>query len=153
MRIAKSVSTVAALCVGAATGGAGHATAQSPSQGPTATIEKPKALTVSAGHCLKRADGTFGAVFGADALPPLAFTIGPGSAMADQMHASKAPYTGPGQYKNVIVMLYLGKTATQDTYGGLGSVTVSSDGKSGTFVLNDGSASGRWNCGGPVPST
>ena len=143
MRVTIVVWTVAALCVGAATAGAGRVMAQ----GASATIEKPKALTVSTGHCLKRADGTFGAVFGPDALPPLAFTIGPGSAMADQMHASKAPYTGPGQYKNVIIMLYLGKTATQDTYGGLGGVTVNADGKSGTFVLNDGSASGRWNCG------
>ena len=117
------------------------------STGTSATIEKPKALTVATGHCLKRADGTFGAVFGPDALPPLAFTIGPGSAMADAMHASKAPFTGPGPYKNVIIMLYLGKTATQDTYGGLGSVTVDADAKSGSFTLNDGTASGKWRCG------
>jgi hypothetical protein len=114
---------------------------------PTANIERPKVLTVSSGHCLKREDGTFGAVFGPDALPPLAFTIGPGSVMANQMHASKARFTGPGQYKDVIIMLYLGKTATVDTYGGLGTVIVSTDGRSGTFALNDGTASGRWNCG------
>jgi hypothetical protein len=114
---------------------------------PIANIERPKVLTVSSGHCLKRADGTFGAVFGPDTLPPLAFTIGPGSVMADQMHASKARFTGPGQYKEVIIMLYLGKTATVDAFGGLGTVIVSTDNKSGTFALNDGTASGRWNCG------
>ncbi len=101
---------------------------------------------MSTGHCLKR-DGTFGGVFGPDALPPLAFTIGPGSVMADQMHASKTPYTGPGRYANVIVMLYLGKTATQDLYGGLGTITVAADEKSGTFTLNDGTGSGHWDCG------
>ncbi len=145
MRSTRLVSVAVALGVCTAIAGAGRAAAQGP--GATATIDKPKALTVSSGHCLKRADGTLGAVFGPDALPPLAFTIGPGSVMADAMHASKAPFTGPGAYKNVIVMLYLGKTATQDAYGGLGSVTVGADGKSGTFVLNDKTASGRWNCG------
>jgi hypothetical protein len=145
MRSIRLVLTAVALGVCPAVVGVGRATAQAPSA--TATIDKPKALTVSSGHCLKRSDGTLGAVFGPDALPPLAFTIGPGSAMADAMHASKVPFTGPGLYKNVIVMLYLGKTATQDAYGGLGSVTVSADGKSGTFVLNDKSASGRWSCG------
>jgi len=145
MRIIGLVRMTVALSVGSAVFGPARATAQG--GGTSATIEKPKALTVSTGHCLKRADGTFGAVFGPDALPPLAFTIGPGSAMADAMHASKAPFTGPGQYKNVIVMLYLGKTATQDSYGGLGNVTVDADAKSGSFTLNDGTASGRWRCG------
>jgi hypothetical protein len=134
---------MAVLGVCVALANAGRAAAQ----GPVATIEKPKAMTVSIGHCAKRTDGTFGAVFGPDALPPLAFTIGPGSAMAEQMHASKAPFTGPGEYKNVIVMLYLGKSALQDAYGGLGSIIVGPDGKSGTFLLNDKSAAGHWSCG------
>ncbi len=142
----KSASMIAALGVCTALAGSARAVAQGPTS-PTATIEKPKAMTVSSGHCAKRTDGTFGAVFGPDTLPPLAFTIGPGSAMADQMHASKAPFTGPGEYKNVIVMLYLGKSALQDAYGGLGSVTVGADGKSGTFLLNDKSATGHWSCG------
>jgi hypothetical protein len=136
---------MAVLAICAATVGTARARAQAPAV--SATIDKPRAMTVSTGHCAKKSDGTLGAVFGPDALPPLAFTIGPGSAMADAMHASKTPFTGPGEYKNVIIMLYLGKTATQDAYGGLGSVTVGADGKSGTFLLNDKSASGRWNCG------
>ncbi len=116
----------------------------------TAKIVKPKARVVSGGRCLNDQHGTLGGVFGPSALPPLAFTIGPRSAMADQMHASKAPYTGPGTYRNVIVMVYLGKTALDDTYGGLGTVTVNADNRTGSFVLNDGSAAGTWDCGKSV---
>jgi hypothetical protein len=113
----------------------------------SAKITRPKSRTASNGRCLNDGKGTLGGVFGPSALPPLAFTIGPGSAMADQMHASKAPFTGPGRYRNVIVMVYLGKTALDDTYGGLGTVTVNADGRTGSFVLNDGTAAGTWDCG------
>ncbi len=116
----------------------------------TAKIVKPRARVVSGGRCLNDQHGTLGGVFGPSALPPLAFTIGPRSAMADQMHASKAAYTGPGKYRNVIVMVYLGKTALEDTYGGLGTVTVNADSRTGSFVLNDGSAAGTWDCGQSV---
>ena len=95
-------------------------------------------------------DGTLGGVFGKNELPLLAFTIGPKSAMADQMHATKAKFTGPGTYKNVIVMVYLGKTALDDTYGGLGTVTVNSDWRTGSFVLNDKTSAGVWDCGSVV---
>ena len=113
----------------------------------SAKIVKPKARTASGGRCLNDHQGTLGGVFGPSALPPLAFTIGPRSAMADQMQASKAPYTGPGKYRNVIVAVYLGKTALEDTYAGLGTVTVNADQRTGSFTLNDGSAAGTWDCG------
>lgn len=116
----------------------------------SAKIVKPRTRIVNGGRCLNDRHGTLGGVFGPSALPPLAFTIGPRSAMADQMHASKAPYTGPGKYRNVIVMVYLGKTALEDTYGGLGTVTVNADNRTGSFVLNDGSAAGTWDCGQSV---
>ena len=116
----------------------------------TARIMKPKVREVSGGRCLNDQHGTLGGVFGPSALPPLAFTIGPRSAMADQMHASKAPYVGPGTYRNVIVMVYLGKTALEDAYGGLGTVVVNGDHRTGSFVLNDGSAAGTWDCGQSV---
>jgi hypothetical protein len=45
---------------------------------------------------------------------------------------------GPGQYKNEPMALHLGKTALEDSYLGLGTVTIATDGKSGTFALNDG---------------
>jgi hypothetical protein len=67
--------------------------------------------------------------------------------MADQMHANKAKYTGPGRYPNEIVAVYLGKTALEDSYMGLGTIVIAADGHSGTFALNDGSASGHFDCG------
>src|SRR5689334_1947269 len=116
---------------------------------PTVTIEKPKARTVTGGGCRLTTAGTFGGTWGPSALPTLAFTIGPESAMADAMHASKARYTGPGSYKNEIIAVYLGKTALQDSYMGLGTVIINADGHTGKFVLNDGSAAGHFDCGAP----
>jgi hypothetical protein len=144
--------TLAVLAVLAIVFGARSAQAQATSAAhatPTATIVKPKSRTVSGGICRLRDDGTLGGTWGPSALPVLAFTIGPGSAMADQMHANKAKYTGPGRYVDVIIAVYLGATATADSYGGLGTVVVNPDGRSGTFTLNDGTASGTWSCGGP----
>ncbi|HEY7303752.1 MAG TPA: hypothetical protein VH601_06555 [Bryobacteraceae bacterium] len=43
--------------------------------------------------------------------------------------------------------MYLGKTALEESYAGLGTVTIAADGHSGTFVLNDPAASGRFDCG------
>jgi hypothetical protein len=114
---------------------------------PSATIEKPRARTVNTGFCKILSDGTFTGNWGPSTLPTLAFTIGPGATMADQMHASKAKYNGPGRYTNEIIAVYLGKTALEDSYGGLGTVTIAAEGRSGTFVLNDGKALGRFDCG------
>jgi hypothetical protein len=114
---------------------------------PTATIQKPKPRTVAGGICRLGAGGVLGVNIGPNsAMPTLALTIGP-SPMADTMHANKAKYTGPGKYANEMIAVYLGKTALDDSYIGLGTVVVSADGKSGTFVLNDGSASGTFDCG------
>ncbi|HKF21245.1 MAG TPA: hypothetical protein VKE93_06725 [Candidatus Angelobacter sp.] len=122
------------------------------SSSPTVTIEKPKPRTVTGGSCRILSDGTFSGNWGPSALPTLAFTIGPGSAMADQMHANKAKFTGPGTYKNEIIAVYLGKTALEDSYMGLGTVTINADKHSGKFALNDGSAAGHFDCGVP-PTT
>lgn len=114
------------------------------------TIQKPRMLTATGGRCLLKADGTLGVnVVPNAAMPTLALTIGPGSFMADQMHANKAKFTGPGKYDNEIVAVYLGKTALEDSYIGLGTVTVAADGRSGTFALNDGKAAGSFDCGVP----
>ncbi len=69
--------------------------------------------------------------------------------MADMMHANKGKYSGPGKYPNVIIAVYLGKTALEDTYAGLGTVTLNADGHTGSFALNNGSASGHFDCGQP----
>jgi hypothetical protein len=104
--------------------------------------------TATGGPCRLASDGTFGGNFGPNAaLPMLALTIGPGSAMADQLHANKAKYVGPGKYTNEIIAVYLGKTALEDSYMGLGTIVVAADGQSGTFALNDGKASGKFDCG------
>lgn len=113
-----------------------------------ATIQKPKTLAVTGGRCLLQADGTLGVNIGPNAaMPTLAFTVGPGAFMAEQMHANKAKFAGPGNYANEIVAVYLGKTALEDSYLGLGTVIVAADGKSGTFALNDGKAAGTFDCG------
>jgi|SRR5262252_6269180 len=114
---------------------------------PTAVIEKPRPRTVTTGSCRILNDGTFSGTWGPADLPTLAFTIGPGAAMADQMHANKAKFAGPGKYQNEILAIYLGKTALEDSYGGLGTVVINADGHSGTFVTNDAKASGRFDCG------
>ena len=112
----------------------------------TVTIEKPRAVTVTGGGCRMPSDGFFSGQWGPEKLPTLALTIGPGP-MTDTMHANPAKYTGPGKYPNEIIAVYLGKTALEDSYGGLGTVVIAADGHSGMFVLNDGKASGRFDCG------
>ena len=115
---------------------------------PTATIQKPKALTVTGGICRVKEDGTLGVNIGPNsAMPTLALTIGPGAFMAKEMHANLAKFTGPGKYQNEVMALYLGKTALDDAYIGLGTVTINADGKSGSFALDDGKASGTFDCG------
>jgi hypothetical protein len=114
---------------------------------PTAIIEKPKPRTVTTGSCKIVSDGTLSGTWGPADLPTLAFTIGPGAAMADQMHSNKAKFAGPGKYQNEILAIYLGKTALEDSYGGLGTIVVNADGHSGTFTTNDSKAAGRFDCG------
>lgn len=135
--------------IGAALVAAVVATRSSAQSGPTggAKVERPKVRSVATAHCVNFHEGSLGGVFGRSELPLLAFTIGPKSAMADQMHASKAKFTGPGSYKNVVVMVYLGKTALEESYGGLGTITVNSDWRTGSFTLNNGTSKGTWDCG------
>jgi hypothetical protein len=118
---------------------------------PTATIQKPKAQMVTGGICRITDDGsTLGVNIGPNStMPTLALTVGPRAAMADQMHANKAKFAGPGKYANELMALYLGKTALEDSYLGLGTVTIAADGKSGGFALNDGKAAGTFDCGAP----
>ncbi len=116
---------------------------------PSATISKPRAQTVTGGMCRISSDGcTLGVNIGPNAaMPTVALTIGPKSVMADALHANTARFTGSGTYKNEIIAVYLGKSALEDSYIGLGTVTVAGDRKSGTFALNDGKAAGTFDCG------
>jgi hypothetical protein len=126
--------------------------ATAPAPQPTATIEKPKSRTVTGGFCRILSNNTFSGNWGPSTLPTLALTIGPGSAMADALHANKAKFAGPGAYKNEIIAVYLGKTALEDSYMGLGTVIINADKHSGTFTLNDKSAAGHFDCGAPPAS-
>ena len=120
---------------------------------PTATIDKPKPRTVTGGFCRILSNNTFSGNFGPNSsMPALDLTIGPSSTMADALHANKANFTGPGTYKNEIIAVYLGKTALEDSYMGLGTVVINADKHSGTFTLNDKSASGLFDCGAPPTS-
>jgi hypothetical protein len=136
--------TLAAVVILLATFAGAHAASE-----PTVTIEKPKSRTATGGACRIVSNGTLSGVWGPSSLPTLAFTIGPASAMADMMHANKGKYTGPGKYPNVIIAVYLGKTALEDTYAGLGTVTLNADGHTGSFALNNSSSSGHFDCGQP----
>jgi hypothetical protein len=111
------------------------------------TIEKPKLLITKGGSC-RILNGSFSGAWGPSALPTLAFTIGP-TPLTESMNANAAKFTGPGKYTNEIVVVYLGKTVREDAYGGLGTVVINPDGRTGTFSANDGSTSGRFDCGGP----
>jgi hypothetical protein len=135
--------TLAAACILSA-----PAAAQSAATA-NVTIEKPKARSATNGTCRILPNGTLTASWGRSDLPMLGFTIGPKAAMASEMHASPTPFAGPGRYPNEIIAVYLGSTALVDSYGGLGTVTFNADGHSGTFKLNDGKASGRFDCGTP----
>lgn len=111
------------------------------------TVEKPKPRTVTGGSCRTLSDGTFSGSWEPGALPTLGFTIGPNAMNADLMHANKAKFAGPGRYTNEIIAVYLGKTALEDSYLGLGTIVINPDGHTGTFALNDGKASGHFDCG------
>ena len=117
---------------------------------PTATIQKPKAQTVTGGICRLTADGsTLGVNIGPNAaMPALALTVGPRAAIG-RSQIENVKFAGPGKYANEIMALYLGKTALEDSYMGLGTVTIAADGKSGSFALNDGKAAGTFDCGAP----
>jgi hypothetical protein len=115
----------------------------------TATFEKPAHLSVNGGICRDDGKGTFGVAIpgAADAKRPyLAFSIGPATFMADESHASKAPFHGAGSYKNVLAS---GNASAEKpaVFAGLATVTVNADGKSGTFALNDHTVSAAWQCG------
>ena len=103
--------------------------------------------TVDTGFCRVLSDGTVSGVRGPSNLPTLAFTIGPGAALAKEMQANQTTTRAPGGYENEIRAIYLSKTALEGGYGGLDAVVMSPDGHSGTFITNDRKASGRFDCG------
>lgn len=147
MSVASQRALLAVSCLLALALCASPASAQKPAPPASVTIVKPTARTVTGGGCRIMSDGLLSATFPPDNLPTLAFTIGPTATMAEQMHSNRAAYKGPGTYKDEILMVYLGKTALDQSYGGLGNVTINPDGHSGAFVTKDGKAAGKFDCG------
>lgn len=78
--------------------------------------------------------------------PVLRWAVGPQA--AGRVGGSNTPYTGPATYTNAAISG--NNPTTKQAYGGFGTVVVNADRTTGTFVLNDGSASGSWDCGSPL---
>jgi hypothetical protein len=74
----------------------------------------------------------------------LAFTIGPLKDALSPGQENNKPYSGPGDYSNIGIS---GKSQDGKTFVGFGTVTVSADEQTGTFKLDNGTASGTWDCG------
>lgn len=105
-----------------------------------AKLDKPVAMTVNSGSCESDGQGTIGASFAV----AMAFNIGPKTGGAAFLKMNMAPYKGPGAYPKVIISGYPDKG---HTFFGLGTVVVNADRRTGTFVTDDGTASGSWDCG------
>ena len=113
-----------------------------------AVVEKPKRHAFGSGSCVRVTDGSFlGEWFNRDGTL-LKVSIGPtGMGLIDDVTPrNKAPYTGPGQYKDVLVKFSLGGRPGNLVVGH-STVTVNPDGQTGRFDFNDGSAAGTWDCG------
>jgi len=145
MNLVRSVAAASTLLVAFAIAPAIARAAMQP-PAAAAKFEKPTAQTVSGGQCrLDEKKTTLGAAFpGApDAKKPyLTFSIGPATFMAQETHASMSPYHGPATYSDVLMSGNDGSS-----FAGLGTVKINADAKSGTFALNDGTASGTFDCG------
>jgi hypothetical protein len=79
----------------------------------------------------------------------LAFTIGPLTDGLSPTQEKNQPYHGPGKYTHIGLS---GKSKDgKKTFFGFGTVIVNKDGRTGTFKLDGGKASGSWDCGQKIP--
>jgi hypothetical protein len=124
------------ICFGVACGSGPSA----PPVKASAKIDRPVSVTVNSGSCESDGKGTVGASFGG----VLSFNIGPATAGGSFIGMNMTPYRGPGAYIKVLISGYPDKT---HAFFGLGTVVVHADRRSGTFITDDGAASGSWNCG------
>jgi len=100
-----------------------------------AKVDKPVSLNISGARC-ESGDGEVGANFA----NVVSFVISP------RMVSPDSRFTGPGSYHALIVV----HPAKRVSVDGLGTVIVNPDRKSGTFKLDDGRASGSWDCDTPL---
>jgi hypothetical protein len=139
-RWASALAVPATIAVLIATGCGHAAPGVAAAAGASAKLVKPVAMSINSGACESDGEGTVGANFG----NALAFNIGPKTGGANVLKMNTTPYKGSGTYTKVIISGYPGKG---HTFFGLGTVVVKADRRTGTFVTDDGKASGSWDCG------
>lgn len=110
-------------------------------------IEKPFQRQFSGAECYRGIGSTAGNVgFGfpnrSDRI--LAFSLGPLPDGHSPGQENNKPYNGAGTYPNIGIVL---KSPDGIPIVGFGTVTVNPDLQTGSFVFNDGKASGTWDCG------
>jgi len=121
--------------------------------GQGARIDKPFKRQVTGAECYSGAGKYAGLVafgFPNRATRALAFSIGPLKDALSPGQESNQPYSGPGEYKNIGIT---GKSEDGKTFVGFGTITVNTDEQSGTFSLDNSSASGTWDCGHKLTRT
>jgi hypothetical protein len=112
-----------------------------------ARIDKPFKRQVNGAECYSGAGKYAGLVafgFPNRATRALAFSIGPLKDGLSPGQENNKPYSGPGDYPRIGIT---GKSEDGKTFVGFGTVTVNPDEQSGTFKLDNSSASGTWDCG------
>jgi hypothetical protein len=120
------------------------------------TFDKPTTGRISGAQCDASTDPSQPGVVGFGfptrdvTSAALAFSIGPipGAAGAATGASQNPRYNGPGTYSNIGMG---GKTPDGRPIAGVGSVVVNADEQTGTWTLNDNSASGTWDCGKKIP--
>ncbi len=110
-------------------------------------IEKPFQQQLAGAECYSgggKSAGNVGFGFPSRSKRVLAFTLGPLRDNLSPGQENNKPYDGAGAYPNIGIAL---KSPNGKSIVGFGTITVNPDLQSGTFVLNDGSAAGTWDCG------
>ena len=126
---------------------------QKPAGQGGARIDKPFKRQVNGAECYSGAGKYAGLVafgFPNRATRALAFSLGPLKDALSPGQENNKPYSGPGEYKNIGIA---GKSEDGKTFVGFGTITVNSDEQSGTFRLDNASASGTWDCGHKLTRT
>ena len=120
---------------------------QNPGVRGGARIDKPFKRQVGGAECYAGAGKYAGLIafgFPDRSTRALAFTIGPLKDALSPGQENNKPYSGPENYNNIGIS---GKSQDGKTFVGFGTITVNADEQTGTFKLDNDSASGTWDCG------
>lgn len=118
-----------------------------PSPQGGARINSPFRRQVSGARCYSgtgknAGDVAFGFPERSSPTTALTFTIGPLRDGNSPGQENNAPYTGPGDYKNIRILV---RPESGEPVFGHGTIHVNADERTGTFKV--GGASGAWDCG------